>query len=220
MNETDEAALEQPARAGLVPIVMGIAVLAVAALVPWALGVGVFGARLFASEVQVHIVNLSSHDVTVALDFAAPVEAGAGSLHSTETLAGQVTFVATDGSGEEVDIVRERLGGEVVYNVAGAACFAVFDVTSFYSGAPSPQLRVTRRVEAGTRIVPIEADTLILPRRPPPAEAAGTVHWIEDVRCEALSTDQEAELQTWAEYRMLSRFERLQEAQRAAEQQR
>jgi hypothetical protein len=198
-------------RARWIAIGVVAGVIAIIGAIPAALGFGPFGARLFADDVTVHILNLSGRDVTVTASFATPVESPNGSLHTAKSLAGPITIVAVDGSGQTVDDLAIDASTDLLYNVGGGTCFAVFDATAFYSGAAQATLRLAARIPSEQRLYPIEAPNVVLPRRPPPSTAAGAVHWIEDVNCTSLDPANEQDLLTWAEYRMLSRFERQQE---------
>jgi hypothetical protein len=202
-------------------VVAGVAVVAIVAVIgaiPAALGFGFFGYRLFGNDVTIHILNVSGTDVVVTASFASPVESAAGSLNTAKSLSGPITIEAVDGSGVVVDSLAYNATTDILYNVAGGTCFAVFDATEFYSGADNPLLRVADRIPAEQRLYDIAAETVVLPRRPPPAEASGMVHWIEDVDCSSLVPENEADLLTWAEYRMLARFERQQDAQQRQQQ--
>jgi hypothetical protein len=206
---------------GRTRIYAGIAIAALVALIgaiPAVLGFGPFGYRLFGKDVTIHILNVSGVNVVVTASFASPVESPAGSLHTAKSLSGPITIEAVDGSGVVVDSLSHNASSDVLYNVAGGTCFAVFDATEFYSGVDNPLLRVAARIPAAQRLYDIAAATVVLPRRPPPAQAVGTVHWIEDVDCASLDPSTESDLLTWAEYRMLARFERQQEAQERQQQ--
>ena len=201
------------------PAIIGLALVAALAIGPKLAGFGWFGARfLFSAEVPIYALNLSGQDVTVELSFSSDTTLAAGTLEVLETLAGPITLVARDADGTVVDELSIDAQGPLFYNVAGADCLAVFDLTSFYGPQQRSAVTLHARIEQGTRLYPIDAETVVLPRRTNPDSTHGDVHWIESVSCSSLDPDRENELLMWAESRFMERRRQLEEAREAAGQ--
>jgi len=188
-------------------IVVAVCVLIFAAL-PYALGYGPFGLRLLtASKAVIHVLNISGQELTIDVSFSSPKRVRA--IDTVETLTGPIRLIARDADGQEVERFETRLTGDLFYNATGAACIAVFDLTDYYVDGEDASIRVARRVFRGEVYFPIEAATVVLPRRAAPNQARGTVHWIEQVNCDTLQVENEEELLMWAEFRLRERRERL-----------
>lgn len=199
---------------------VGAAVVALIGGIPAALGLGWFGTRLLADDVTVWVLNTSGQDLTVEIAYARTLESRAGTLEMVQTLEGPSTIRATDGSGQVVDDVTFTAANAVLYNAGGSECLAVFDVSEYYTRTQNPQLTLVDRIPETQRLYEFKAPNMILPRRGPPQEVAGAVHWIEDVACSALDPAREEELLFFATNRLHQRHERAQQeaAQRAAGQ--
>ena len=159
----------------------------------------------------VWVLNTSGHDLTVEIAYARPLDARAGTLEMVQTLEGPSTIVATDGSGQVVDDLSFTAASAVLYNAAGSECLAVFDVSAFYTQTQNPQLTLVDRIPETQRLYEFKAPNVILPRRGPPQQVVGAVHWIEDVACSALDPSREEELMFFATNRLHQRYERAQE---------
>ncbi len=189
------------------------------ALLPMAIGFGPFGLRLLLSdEIPVHVLNVSGEDVNVSLSFASDVDVPAGSMETLATLSGRSRLVATRADGTVVDDLEIDATGDVFYNVAGGKCFVVFDISSFYLGEDEQQgdMTVVARLYEDTRVYAFTSDSILLPRRVPPDQARGSVHWLEPVGCAMLEPSEEPYLIAQSLMRLQSRRERYEEELREA----
>lgn len=222
MSDALEAELGQiRARARKRTIVVAGTILAAMALVgavPALLGYGPFASRLlFGGRVAVHLLNASDHDLVVSMPFVAPTEVKAGHMETVQTLRGPFELVARDASGQVVERLEGDAERPMVVNLLGATCLAVFDLTGFY-GSDDRTVSVVTTLAGDVRLYEIEADAVVLPRRPPLDRAAGTVHWIELIDCASVGEDNRDDLAAWGEFRIMQRYNELQEARaRAAE---
>jgi len=207
-----------PSRGWTRGLLIAAVVLVIAGVAPQRLGCGWFGTRaVLADNVTVHVLNLTDADVVIAAPFGSPQTVASGALVGVETLAGPLRIRATRTDGTLVEDVRVDATGAVFYNVGGGRCFAVFDISEFY-GAESeqPELRVVARLDEATRTYAFDADTVVLPRRPPPDMARGRVHWLEPVGCTLLDPEEESYLVGRNLHRMQERRERREEEMRQA----
>ncbi|TVR01423.1 MAG: hypothetical protein EA398_10050 [Deltaproteobacteria bacterium] len=186
--------------------------------IPWALGFGPFAARLLSStDVIVHVINRSEVPVEVEVSFARPVTVLPGHLDTTTALTGPLDVVARNTeTGEVVESLSIRATGPIFYNVLGATCLVIFDLTALYGGQGG-EMRVHARVMEDERLFVVEAQTVVRPRHPAPESALGTVHWVEDFGCDMVRDGDDAFLLARAELRMRERLDLLEERRRLLE---
>ncbi|MFT6628568.1 MAG: hypothetical protein ACJA1R_001830 [Flavobacteriales bacterium] len=199
-----------------IPLLIGAAVALFAiAAAPAMLGFGWFGARLLTSdEIDVYVLNTSGQDLDVALPFASVARVPGGTLQTLQTLTGEITIEALSTSGESLEMLEVNATGPVFYNALGSECLVVFDVTDFYGGEAN--LTIVRRVSQEERIIVLDADTVVLPRRALPSQAIGTVHWVDVVGCALMDPEYEEDLLQRSLFRIQQRREAQQQAREAA----
>ena len=183
--------IPESGRAAWYALAAVIALVAVVAILPWAFGFGPFAIRLLTSaEIEVHVLNLSGDDVHIELPVAADRPVPAGTMEALATLEGRFTIAPRRDDGTVVEEVEVDARTPVFYNVGGGRCFAVFDITNFYGGE-GEVMTVVARLDEDARIHVFDADTVLLPRRTPPTQARGRVHWLEPVGCSLLDPEEE-----------------------------
>lgn len=201
-----------PSRPWLGPIIV-VGALAIIGVIPYLLGFGFFASRVILSkDVNVYVWNFSGEELTFEIDFSEDVNLPAG-METVRTLTGPVSITARGTDGEIVEHFDIELERPVFYNANGSTCFAVYDVTAYYDGTEDSRLRLVDRIYQDDTFYEIQADTVVLPRRPTPTQAIGDVHWIEPVTdCDNLDPAYEESLLVQAEIRLQRRREEYEQA--------
>jgi len=201
-----------PSRPWLAPLVV-VSAIAVIGVIPYLLGFGFFATRvIFSQDVNVYVWNFSGEELTFEIEFAEDVHLPAG-METVRTLTGPVTVAALNTDGEVVESFDLEIERPLFYNSNGSTCFAVYDVTSYYDGTEDSRLRLVDRIYQDDRFYEIQAETVVLPRRPTPTQAIGDVHWIEPVTdCDNLDPAYEESLLVQAEIRLQRRREEYEQA--------
>ena len=193
------------------------ALLAVAlfGLLPIPLGLGYFGWKLFRFDrVSLTLVNTSSDDLEVTIGNGSTV-CPRGRVCSLDFRAGDVVLEAatTDGTViEEIAFFTDNY--DLFYNFNGARCYAVVDVSGFYTGdTPFTPYRIVDRIYTDDRIYEIPADHFIRPGGVLPDSARGdqAVIWIDRASCLLLEPEDEHLLVGQLHARMQNRRERQRE---------
>lgn len=187
--------------------------------IPWLLGFGPFASRLiFADDIPVHVINQSGSPLDIEISYAQPLQLPSGHQDTTTALTGPLRIVARHAdTGETLETLDIRATGPLFYNALGGTCLVVFDLSDMYGGRGGP-MRILARLTPEDRIWTITSDTFVRPRHPPPEQAIGSVHWIEDFRCDLVREAEDHFLLGRAEIRMNERLEILEEHRRRLQQ--
>lgn len=197
--------------------ILAVVLLAIAlfGLLPMSLGLGYFGWKLFRFDrVSLTFVNTSNDDLMVTAGNGS-TECPRGQVCSLDLRAGDVVLEATTTDGtviEEIPFFTDNR--DLFYNFNGARCYAVVDVSGFYTGdTPTTPYRIVDRIYTDDRIYEIPGDHFIRPGGVLPDTARGdqAVIWIDRASCLLLEPDNEHLLVGQLHARMQDRRERQRE---------
>lgn len=199
-------------------IALGIAL--VFGLVTWALGLGPFAYRqILYGTSQVYILNMTEGPVEVTLDKGRPVVVAPESAERTPILGGTTHLVATK-SGELIEEVDAFVDGHpLVYNVGGAQCLVLSDVSSFYLGSANPAVEVKAVFGVGTKLIPLPHTRVIWPRETLRDQVQGAsegVAWLEIVGCSLIEPQERQVLESHLNV-LLTERKRVEVERKAAE---
>ena len=193
-------------------------------LVPMVMGVGYFGWRLFRFDrVSLTMVNATPDDITLEVGNVTE-ECAARKVCSIEFRAGDVTLTTYDDDGSEIESIDFFTDNRpVFYNYAGVRCYAVVDVSRFYTGAQTDAwpYEIIGRIYEDDRIFVVPGSTFIKPGGILPDTLAGGHRpiWIDRASCHLLEEDNEHLLIGQLNARMQSRQERRAEEERRLQEQ-
>lgn len=175
--------------------VLGAGLLAFGVLT-WALGGGFFAWRIIAYDRgEIYILNMTDAPVFVSFDGGEPIEVPAQDARRTTRNGGETEVETRRADGTLVEAVTIFIdGAPALYNVEGATCLALSDVSGFYLPGRERSAEVVARYEAGTRAVPLPSERIIWPRKTLQDEirmAEAGVHWIEPVACPLLDPQED-----------------------------
>ena len=220
MTDTPESEIRTPAPPVLMYAAVVVGVVLIFGVVTWALGLGPFAYRqIWYGTSEIYILNMSDEAVTVSLDGGSGLEVVPQSADRTPLLGG-TTHVVTrrkDGSVvEEFDVFVD--GAPVFYNVSGAKCLAVADVSSYYRGGDKG-IEVLATYKLGTKVVPLPYDNMIWPRQTLRDEVRGGsgVAWIEMVACSLLEPGEAHLLASHLDFLLTERKQREKDLKTQAE---
>lgn len=204
----------------LAAIIVVVAI-AIAALYPALIGIGPFGVKSFRAEsVHLWVYNTTEKTAHVETAYRAPL----AHVHELQIAPMEINRLFLKAGQRRLKIVAgdvtEKshfdLTNDTFITIGDSTCYAVFDVTNFYSEAmpEDDDITLVERIPAGTRMYVSKADTLVFPRQSMPRRAFGEVHWAEDFDCGLLAPEQEDTLMMRARVKLETREEAVQEALR------
>jgi hypothetical protein len=220
MTEPTEPEIRKPAPPWMMYLSVILAVIVVFGVVTWALGLGPFAYRqIYYGTSEIYMLNMSDEAVTVTLDGGKPLELVPESADRTPLLGGTTHVITRKKDGtvlEEFDVFVD--GAPVFYNVAGAKCLALSDVSSYYRGGDKG-IEVLATYGRGTKIIPLPHDNIIWPRQTLRDEVRGGagVAWIEMVACPLAEVGEENVLAGHLDFLLTERKQREQELKKQAE---
>lgn len=181
-------------------------------VLPMPLGLGYFGWKLFRYDrVRLTLVNVSDDDISVSVGNA-QAECQKRRVCSLEFRAGDVVLTATGSDGEVIEEIPFFTDNQpVFYNFDGARCYAVVDVSDFYTGAsPTNPYRIVGRIYGEDRIYLLDGDHFVPPGGVLPNAAPGNnvMLWIDRASCLLLEEENEHLLVGQLHVRMQDRRER------------
>jgi hypothetical protein len=189
-------------RRWLAPVGVGLAGLAAFGLVTWMLGLGPFAYRqILYGSTEIYLLNMTPRPVFVTLDSGRPIEVGPEEAERTPLLGGTTTLTTRDEAGRLIEELEVRADGSpVLYNVEGAKCLVLSDVSSFYlGGQPADQgVKVVKTFERGSRVVVLPPGQVIWPRKTlddKVRDAEKGVAWIDMVACPLLDPEEASVLE-------------------------
>ena len=192
-----------------------VSAIALFGLLPMALGFGYFGWKLFRFDrVSLTLVNTSEGDLVVTVGNGS-TKCARGQVCSIDFRAGEVVLEAATADGDVIEEIAFFTDNhDVFYNFDGARCYAVVDVSGFYTGdAPTAPYRLVDRIYDDDRIYEIPGEHFIRPGGVLPDAARGdqAVIWIDRASCLLLEPENEHLLVGQLHARMQNRRERLRE---------
>ncbi len=179
-------------------------------VVTWLLGLGPFAYRqLVYGTSQAYVLNMTAGEVEVTLDRGKPLKVKAESAERTPILGGTTVLVARGAGGAVIEEVEAFVdGAPVVYNVGGARCLVLSDVSSFYLKSPEPGVKILEVYKEGTKVVRLPHDRVIWPRetlRDTVRGAEGGVAWLEIVGCSLLEPQERGTLESYLNVQLTER---------------
>ena len=220
MTDTTEPEIRKPAPPWLMYLSVVLAVVMIFGGVTWALGLGPFAYRqIYYGTSEIYMLNMSDQVVSVTLDGGKPYELSPESADRTPLLGGTTHVVTRDKDGavlEEFDVFVD--GAPIFYNVAGAKCLALADVSSYYRGGDKG-IELLGTYKRGTKIVALPHDNIIWPRQTLRDEVRGGagVAWIEMVACSLVEGGEDHLLAGHLDFLLTERKQREQELKKQAE---
>ncbi len=207
----------QAARNRFLLLFLAALLLALTAIVPLLMGVGIFGLSSFkATEKALWVYNTTDTEASVDIAYEAPL-----AIHYTETLAPYAIthtrlktghrVIRTTVHGAETSH-RVTLTHPTIVTLGSETCLAVFDMTPFYhrSQFEDPSLKLVDTIEAGTAVYQVQADGMVVPRQAMPRNVNGTIHWVEDFGCDLLKEENRDVLMMRARQKLEEREDALQ----------
>jgi len=200
-ERNDEEEIKPPAQPWKLYIGIGMIGLIAFGLITWLLGLGPFAYRqLIYGTSEVYILNLTDQDVEVTLDKSDPLAIQPDGYQRTPILGGTTTLVTRNKAGEVLERVTVFVDGNpVVYNIKGARCLVLSDVSTFYDPTKTNEVNVLATYEKGKTVVNLPNEKVIWPRetlRDEVKEAEKGVSWVEIVACPMIDPEEKRLLST------------------------
>jgi hypothetical protein len=181
--------MKQAARRGRLKVGLGILLFAgMLAVLPMTLGLGPFGYKLFRYDrVTMYVANGTDWEITVSVGNSSN-QLPRMEVASFDFLAGEDLHLTTRTEDGELleELVFSTDNQDVFYNVDGALCFAMMNVSRLYHEQHQENpVEMIRGIDSDDRFVLIPEGVFIRPRGVAPSTVPGghQVTWIDDVAC-------------------------------------
>lgn len=195
---------------------------AVVGAIPWFFGYGFLGRELFAShDAQVYLMNPRETGAVAEIARAGGVVGASQTLRAPgrqmkafPILSGRHRVTLRSGTETLVDDEPVVIDRGLFLTTDRDSCYVVFDLAPLYesSEASGHRLPIVARFGPGQFRYDTRSDRVVLPGKVHPDRKQGTLHWIEDFRCEITRPENEEDLQEVAINTLMMRKQRLEDA--------